>query len=135
MTYIPASLRQAVAERAQHKCEYCRLDERYSIFSHDIDHIISEHHRGETVASNLCYACLDCNRNKGSDFASFDPETGAVAMLYNPRQDRWTEHFALDGASIEPLTAIGRVTVLVLKFNDPKRLLNRQRLLKLKRYP
>lgn len=40
MTYIPASLRQAVAERAQHKCEYCRLDERYSIFSHEIDHIV-----------------------------------------------------------------------------------------------
>jgi len=135
MTYIPESLRQSVTGRAQEKCEYCLLNEQYSIYSHEIDHIIPEKHRGETIESNLCYACLECNRNKGSDFASFDPETGKVALLYNPRQDQWSEHFELEGARILPLTAIGRVTEFVLKFNDPKRLLNRQRLLKLKRYP
>ncbi|MBZ0293660.1 MAG: HNH endonuclease, partial [Anaerolineae bacterium] len=59
MTYIPDSLRQSVTERANHKCEYCLLDENYSIYSHEIDHIIPEKHRGETVISNLCYACLD----------------------------------------------------------------------------
>lgn len=135
MTYIPASLRQMVATRAQYQCEYCRLNERYSIFSHEIDHIIPEKHRGKTVESNLCYACLECNRHKGSDFASLDPETGEIVRLYNPRQDQWAEHLALDGARILALTAIGRVTQFVLKFNDPKRLLNRQRLLRLKRYP
>ena len=68
MTYIPDVLREKVAERANYCCEYCLLHEQDSIYSHEIDHIIPEKHRGETVEDNLCYACLDCNRNKGTDF-------------------------------------------------------------------
>jgi hypothetical protein len=135
MSYIPESLRQAVAARAKNQCEYCLLHERHSIYSHEIDHIIPEKHRGQTIESNLCYACLDCNRNKGSDFASFDPETDEVALLYNPRQSEWADHFRLEGARIIPLTASGRVTIFVLKLNDPKRLINRQRLHTLGHYP
>jgi HNH endonuclease len=135
MTYIPDALRQLVAERANHQCEYCLLDEQYSIYAHEIDHIIPEKHRGETVEENLCYACLDCNRSKGSDFGSFDPETNEVALLYHPRQDNWADHFKLDEARVIPLTPKGRVTVFVLKLNDMKRFQNRQLLYDLKRYP
>ena len=135
MTYIPEALRQLVTERANRKCEYCLVGEQYSIYSHEIDHIIPEKHRGQTVDSNLCYACLDCNRHKGSDFASLDPVTGEVALLYNPRQDQWAEHFELDEARIMPLTATGRVSEFILKLNDPQRLRNRQRLYQLQRYP
>lgn len=135
MTYIPDSLRQLVIERAQYKCEYCLIDEQYSIYSHEIDHIIPEKHRGETTEINLCYACLECNRNKGSDFASFDPIDGEVALLYNPRKDRWSDHFELEGGEIIALTAKGRVTEFILKLNNPRSLLNRQRLFKLKLYP
>ena len=85
MSYIPDTLRQEVAERAHYRCEYCLVHEQDSIYSHEVDHIIPEKHRGETVASNLCYACLDCNRNKGSDFGSFDPETNEIVLLYHPR--------------------------------------------------
>jgi len=100
MTYIPENLREEVRERARHQCEYCLLHERDSIYSHEVDHIIAEKHRGVTLSSNLCYACLDCNRNKGSDFGSFDPETDDVVLLYHPRHDTWTDHFELDGAKI-----------------------------------
>ena len=135
MTYIPDTLRQEVAERANYCCEYCLLHERDSIYSHEVDHIIPEKHRGETKSDNLCYACLDCNRNKGSDFGSFDPETDEIALLYNPRQDTWSDHFELDGAQILAETAKGRVTQFVLKLNDPKRLKNRELLVKAGRYP
>jgi len=135
MTYIPDSLRQIVTERAEQKCEYCLLHEKYSIYSHEVDHIVPEKHRGQTIESNLCYACLECNRNKGSDFASFDPDTGEVAMLFHPRQNRWSDHFHLDEGHIVSLTAIARVTEYILKLNDSKRLLNRQRLYQLDRYP
>lgn len=135
MTYIPDALRQLVMQRADGKCEYCLLHEQYGIFSHEIDHIIPEKHRGETIEGNLCYACLDCNRHKGSDFASFDPDTGQVALLYNPRQDSWLDHFYFEEARIIPLTATGRVTEFILKLNEAKRLLNRQRLYYLGRYP
>jgi hypothetical protein len=135
MTYIPENIRQEVIERAKHQCEYCLLHEQDSIYSHEVDHIIPEKHRGETVANNLGYACLDCNRNKGSDFASFDPETDEVVLLYHPRRDTWSDHFELDGARIVPKTAIGRVTEFVLKLNAPKRLSNRELLVKAGRYP
>lgn len=135
MTYVPDTLRQEVIERAKYQCEYCLMHERDSIYSHEVDHIIPEKHRGETVSSNLCYACLDCNRNKGSDFGSFDPETDEVVLLYHPRQDTWSDHFQLDGARIIAKTAKGRVTEFVLKLNAAKRLSNRELLVKAKRYP
>ena len=135
MTYIPDALRQEVTERAKNRCEYCLLHELDSIYSHEVDHIIAEKHRGETVSENLCYACLDCNRHKGSDFGSFDSETGEVVLLFHPRKDTWSDHFELDGARIMPKTAKGRVTEFVLKLNAPKRLLNRELLVKNGRYP
>lgn len=135
MTYISDSLRKTVSDRAKNQCEYCLLHEDDSAYTHEIDHIIPEKHRGETIADNLCLACLDCNRNNGSDFASFDPETDKVALLFHPRNDSWGDHFELKGAGIVPLSSIGRVTVFVLKLNDPKRLAHRRLLIAAKRYP
>ena len=93
MAYIPETLRQLVVERANGRCEYCLINQSDSLYTYEIDHIIPEKHRGETIADNLCLSCLDCNRHKGSDFASFDPETDDVIRLFNPRQDVWSEHF------------------------------------------
>ncbi|HVU09859.1 MAG TPA: HNH endonuclease signature motif containing protein [Phototrophicaceae bacterium] len=135
MSYIPEALRLHVIERAYRRCEYCLLHQDDTLYAHEVDHIIPEKHRGATSQENLCLACLDCNRHKGSDFASFDPETGEIALLFNPREHVWTEHFRLHGARIEPLTAEGRVTVFVLKLNDEMRLRAREALLKAGRYP
>ena len=134
-TYIPERLRGLVITRARYLCEYCRLHQRDSLYPHEVDHIIPEKHRGTTTADNLCLACLECNRHKGTDFASFDLETGAVAVLYHPRLDRWKDHFRLNGAVIEPLSATGRVTVFVLKLNDPLRLRPRTAFMRVGRYP
>ena len=135
MSYIPEALRQQVIERAQGHCEYCLLHQDDTLYAHEVDHIIPEKHRGATSLDNLCLACLDCNRHKGSDFASFDPDTDQIALLFNPREHLWTEHFRLDGARIVPLTAEGRVTVFVLKLNDEIRLRAREALLKAGHYP
>ena len=81
MSYIPDALRRHIHDLAKDCCEYCLIDERFSHLSHEIDHVIAEKHRGETVADNLCLACFDCNRHKGSDFASFDPQTGDIVRL------------------------------------------------------
>ena len=135
MTYIPDALRRMVVERAGERCEYCRIQQRDSLYVHEVDHIIPVKHRGETALDNLCLACLDCNRNKGSDFASFDPETNHISVLFDPRQHQWDEHFRLNGARIVPLTPEGRVTEFVLKLNDPTRLRARKALLESGRYP
>lgn len=135
MSNIPDALRHQVIERARDCCEYCRLARRDNFFPHEVDHIIAEKHRGRTVFNNLCLSCIDCNRHKGSDIASIDEDTGAVTTLFNPRIDRWEEHFRLEGAQIVGLTPEGRVTVFLLAMNDTERVAKRARLSALKRYP
>lgn len=135
MSYIPDSLRLLVAERARYRCEYCLVHQDDSLYSHEVDHIIPEKHRGATDSDNLCLACLDCNRFKGSDFASFDPETEQVALLFHPREQLWTDHFRLDGTRIVPISSVGRVTEFVLKLNSEIRIRARQSLLEAGRYP
>jgi len=41
-------------------------------------------------------------------------------MLFHPRQQKWSEHFAWseDGTEIMGLTACGRTTVLALRLNN-----------------
>jgi len=135
MTYIPEALRRQVAARANNCCEYCLIPQDSSLFTLEVDHIVAEKHRGATVVSNLCLSCFDCNRCKGSDVASFDPDTDEIALLFNPRRDRWADHFQLSGAEIEPLTPAGRVTVFLLQMNDEARLSDRAALMAAGRYP
>ena len=134
-TYIPAALRQLVIERADRRCEYCLVHLEDVLLPHQPDHIIAEQHGGETITENLALACIHCNRNKGPNIASLDSGTKHLVPLFNPRRDIWSEHFSLDDAYIRPLTPIGRVTVNLLKLNDPERIQVRQALIELKRYP
>ena len=110
------------------RCEYCRLPESVSFAVHQLDHIIAEKHGGQTVQENLAYCCTLCNRRKGSDLSSVDPQTGRVVILYHPRRHRWARHFRLEGLRIEPLTAIGRATVRLLALNSEARLAEREAL-------
>lgn len=135
MVYISEALRRQVIDRAAGVCEYCRLHQRDSLFLHELDHIIPVKHRGQTVAENLCLSCLDCNRFKGSNFASFDPETERIIPLFNPRVDTWSDHFALLGPEIVGMTPEGRVTVYILNLNNPQRLALRRQLIAAGRYP
>ncbi len=135
MTHIPESMRRAVIERAQACCEYCLLGANDGVFAHEVDHILSEKHRGQTDLNNLCFACFECNRHKGSDIASLDVDTNTITPLYNPRLDRWSDHFRLVNAWIEPLTAIGRVTTYLLQMNAEEQLALRTVLIDLRAYP
>ncbi len=123
---VSASLRRSVIERSQVKCEYCKLHQDFSIYTHEIDHVIAMKHGGRTVLENLALSCLSCNRHKGSDLTSFDPLTGDVTRLFDPRSQVWAEYFELDRGRIQGLSAIGRTTVMLLKFNTPTAVLNRQ---------
>jgi hypothetical protein len=134
-TYIPEALRRQVIERAQWCCEYCLIHQADSLYTHEVDHIRPEKHRGETALNNLCLSCLDCNRNKGSDFGSYDPETEHITPLFNPRTQVWKEHFRLEGARIIPLSPEGRVTEFVLNLNDAVRVRARRALIEGGRYP
>ncbi len=84
VTYIPAALRNLVYERADGCCEYCLISETVTFAAHQIDHIIAEKHGGQTVEENLALSCALCNKYKGSDLTSIDPETGEIVRLFNP---------------------------------------------------
>lgn len=125
MTYINTALRREVVERAGSCCEYCLINEDDENVSFHIEHIIAEKHGGETTEGNLCLSCPACNIYKGTDLASIDWETELIAPLFNPRKQKWSEHFHLNGIVIEPLTPEGRVTVFLLKLNQSERLAER----------
>ena len=108
MTYIPAVLRREVTERAGNRCEYCLLTAEVAFFPHEVDHVIAEKHGGATDVDNLAFACWRCNRHKGSDLTSFDPQTRRLSPLFNPRTQVWTEHFAYERGRIIGLTPEGR---------------------------
>ena len=134
-SYVSTALRRLVAERAASLCEYCLLHEDDIFFGCEVDHIISEKHGGPTVVENLAYACTFCNRAKGSDIGSIVWRTRTFSRFFNPRTDWWAEHFALDGVAIIPLSDIGEVTACILDFNDSDRLLERQLVQVIGRYP
>ncbi len=133
--YVPQTVRRLVAERADYRCEYCLVPESEVLLSHQPDHIIASQHGGKSVAVNLAFACVHCNRHKGSNIASIDPTSGQLTPLFNPRTQVWTDHFALDGAYIRPLSSIGRVTERLLHFNVPDRVRVRQALIAVDKYP
>ena len=134
--HIPTAIRRLVRERANGCCEYCLLHEDDALLPHEADHIIATKHRGATEESNLAWTCFVYNRAKGSDLSSIDIETGQLVGLFNPRTDRWGDHFELDdNGKIVPLTDVGRVTEYLLRLNRSDHLDHRKTLVRVKRYP
>lgn len=132
--YISLQLRRLVTSRADHLCEYCLILE-VDTLGCEIDHIISVKHGGLTTEDNLAYACVFCNLHKGTDLGSINWRTRELVRFFNPRRDFWGDHFRLDGAVIQPLTDLGEVTARILDFNSEDRILERQALIEVGRYP
>lgn len=132
---VSERLRRLVHDRANGQCEYCLMHEEDMMFPHEPDHIIAEKHRGSTSAANLAWSCYHCNRNKGTDIASIDPQTDKGALLFHPRKQQWQRHFRLNGPLIEPLTANGRATTELLQFNEADRVERRLGLITIGHYP
>ena len=124
-----------MARRAGFRCEYCLLHEEDSFFPHQVDHIVSRKHGGESVEENLAYSCMRCNAWKGSDLGSLHPSTGELIRFFHPRRQRWSDHFRLAGPILEPLTPEATVTARVLRLNLDKRVAERRLLIALGRYP
>lgn len=132
--WISAELRHAVASRANFLCEYCLIAEADAFYGCEVDHIISLKHGGVSDLENLTYACAVCNRAKGSDIGSIST-TGEFTRFFNPRTDKWNEHFRVEEATIRPLTAIGEVTARILGFNESARVHEREEMIRFGNYP
>src|SRR5262245_11178787 len=110
--------RRLVEQRARFTCEYCQLEQRFSLLRHQIDHVRASKHHGPNTMENTCLACAHCNAAKGPNVAGYDPLTGHLTPLFNPRVDGWSEHFRWDGAVLVGLTPAARATIDVLRIND-----------------
>lgn len=132
---VHEALRRLVAERAWHVCEYCLVHEQDVYHGCEVDHIRSAKHGGRAVEENLAFACFHCNRHKGTDLGSLSERAGTLVRFYNPRTDRWKDHFCWSDNRIEPLTDIGEVTARLLEFNHPERVAFRKLLAEAGRYP
>jgi hypothetical protein len=119
---MDAAARQLVWQRAGDRCEYCRLPQAAApAFTFHVEHIRARQHGGGDEPANLALACPDCNRHKGPNLSAIDPETQTVVSLFHPREHAWNEHFAMVGAQIEGITAVGRATVELLDMNNDER--------------
>ena len=100
-----------------------------------LDHIRAKKHGGATNEANLALSCLPCNSYKGPNVAGYDPDTGELVALFNPRTDHWEEHFAWDGARLIGTTASGRATIAVLRINAAERVEHRRLLMEAELLP
>ncbi|HKD07670.1 MAG TPA: HNH endonuclease signature motif containing protein [Bryobacteraceae bacterium] len=124
-----------VQRRAAGLCEYCHIPQAAFRRPFHIEHVIARQHGGASQLDNLALACWSCNLKKGPNLTGIDPLTRQIIPLFNPRRDRWAEHFALSvgtslvlGIEIKGLTAVGRATVVVLGMNTELRQMVRYQL-------
>ncbi len=116
---LSKQLKQRVAERGRHCCEYCLSQARFATQSFSIEHIKPRSQGGKTALNNLALACQGCNAHKYTKTEAYDAVTEKLAPLYNPRQQQWHEHFQwnYDFSLIIGISPTGRATVEALQLN------------------
>lgn len=128
---------ETVARRAGHRCEYCRAPEAVFNFPFEVEHHVPIASGGPGDDPNLALACRSCNVHKAAAVSGWDETTAADHPLFNPRTDRWADHFEadLDTGEIRGLTPVGRGTVARLRMNDPIQLVARLTWIRLRLFP
>jgi hypothetical protein len=117
--YIPASIRRAVAARADGRCEYCRSPESFATEGFSVEHVYPRAEGGQTTLENLAWSCLGCNGHKHAKTEAIDPTTGQSVPLFNPRRQVWRDHitWSEDQTHAIGITPCGRATVNALILN------------------
>ena len=120
------SIKNEVYRRAKGCCEYCQTCEANTGQTLHIEHIQPGNNNS---LENLCLACAGCNLSKGQATQAVDPETETAVALFNPRLQKWHEHFEWDtnGVLIIGKSPIGRATIQRLKMNRRSILIARGR--------
>ena len=91
--YISLAVRRRVAAFSQYRCGYCQTSQRIIGPFLEIDHIVPESKGGTADETNLILACPHCNGQKSDHTVALDVETNKTVPLFNPRHDKWEEHF------------------------------------------
>jgi HNH endonuclease len=117
-TPIPKALRRQVEWDARDRCGYCLCAAAFGV-PMEFDHLVPTGRGGRTIRTNLWLACSRCNKAKSDRVRGRDPVTRKIVPLFNPRRDRWIDHFRWGdgGLRIEGITPIGRATERALGLN------------------
>jgi 5-methylcytosine-specific restriction endonuclease McrA len=73
-----------VAQRAGHRCEYCRAPEAIFNLPFEVEHIIPTSRNGSDGESNCALACRSCNLYKSDQLEGLDELTGEIVRLFHP---------------------------------------------------
>jgi hypothetical protein len=111
----------AVAQRANHRCEYCMAPEVVFNFPFEVEHIVPFSRQGSDDDSNLALACRSCNLRKGNRISGLPPCSNIEARFFHPRKELWNDHFQInvESGKVVGITLIGEVTVEHLEMNSP----------------
>jgi hypothetical protein len=119
-------LAEQVEVRPHGRCEYCRMHQALQGATFHVEHIMPGSRAGPTVLDNLAWSCPGCNLRKSARIEGLDPESGALVPLFNPRTDRWSEHFRWQGYLVAGQTPVGKMTTSLLELNHVRRVLIRR---------
>jgi len=120
MSIRSEKVRQRIRQRAGNRCQYCLSPQEYVMGRLQVDHIWPLAKGGTDIEENLCLACKLCNQYKWSKTTGSDPLSGEMVVLFDPRCQRWQDHFAWseNGETVIGQTACGRATVIELRLNN-----------------
>jgi hypothetical protein len=109
----------------------------YSHTGFVLEHIIPIVKGGTHKLTNIALACDGCNSKKWIHTHAIDPLTNDLVELFNPRMDKWYEHFywGEDLTSIHGSTPKGRATVGLLEMNRDSLVNFRKVLVATKKHP
>jgi HNH endonuclease len=129
-----AAIHAAVWDRAERRCEYCRVhNDDWDSYSFHIEHIYAKKHGGSDDPQNLCLSCPQCNWAKGSDLSGL--VDGKIVPLFHPRRQVWSRHFQWEGPILVGKTLCAKATIYVLDINNSMRVELRQILIDEGRFP
>jgi len=129
-------IRRKVSNRAEDRCEYCKIHERDSYLTFEVEHIVSQKHGGGDELENLAFACPHCNQHKGTDLTTFLTSYEDIVRIFHPRKHDWFEFFSFeDSGEILPKNRIAEATIKLLKLNEFERIIIRKILIEAGRYP
>lgn len=116
-------LRARIEARADGRCGYCQAPQNACGYRFHWEHVVPLALGGSDEESNRALECASCNLAKSDRVSTLDPLTGQETSLFQPRTQRWQDHFrwATDQESLIGITATGRATVLCLDINSELR--------------
>jgi hypothetical protein len=117
--YVPDAVKARVRAQAGDRCGYCLSPQHLVLGWLEIEHLVPSAEGGSDDEENLWLACRLCNNYKATQTDALDPVTEERVPLFNPRAQRWSEHFAWseDGTRILGRTPCGRATIIALQLN------------------